>query len=109
MIHADDCHRRDQDHLGPCTVLPQKDRALDGPGRPASFIPTDLVNHPPHYKANGIEVIEVIEAFDLPAHLANVVKYVLRASRKTGTDTLTDLKKARWYVDRYIQRLEAGQ
>jgi hypothetical protein len=31
--------------------------------------------------------------------------YVSRAGRKTGADTVEDLKKARWYLDRYIARL----
>jgi hypothetical protein len=67
---------------------------------------TDPVNHPPHYKgANGIETIDVIEAFGLGFHLGNTIKYVLRAGRKNGA-TLEDLKKARWYLDREIARLD---
>ena len=42
----------------------------------------DPVHNPPHYKSGGIEVIDVIEAFELGFHLGNVVKYVLRAGRK---------------------------
>lgn len=61
----------------------------------------DLVNHPPHYQGKGIEAIQVIEAFDLGYHLGNVIKYVLRSSNKGGVE---DLKKARWYLDRYIQQ-----
>lgn len=62
------------------------------------------VDHPPHYQANGVEAMVVIEAFDLGFHLGNVVKYVLRADRK-GT-ALVDLQKARWYLDREIQKRE---
>lgn len=65
----------------------------------------DVVNHPSHYTYAGIEVIDVIEGFRLPYHLGNVVKYVLRHRHK-GTP-VQDLKKARWYLDRYIQRLES--
>lgn len=61
---------------------------------------SDPVNAPDHYRAGGIEAIEVIEAFGLGFHLGNVVKYVLRAGRKG--DRLEDLKKARWYLDRAI-------
>lgn len=61
----------------------------------------DLVNHPPHYVRNGIEAIDVIEAFGLGFHLGNVVKYVLRAGRKDMGDE--DLRKARWYLDRRIE------
>lgn len=63
----------------------------------------DSVNHPSHYNANGVEAIDVIEAFDLGFHLGNVVKYVLRAKSKNGVE---DLKKARWYLDRYIAKQE---
>lgn len=62
---------------------------------------TDLVNHPPHYKAKNIEAIDVIEAFGLGFHLGNVVKYILRAGRKEMGDG--DLRKARWYLDRRIE------
>jgi hypothetical protein len=62
---------------------------------------TDVVNHPPHYRANGIEVIDVIEAYGLGFHLGNVVKYILRAGRKGYGDD--DLRKARWYLDRKIE------
>jgi hypothetical protein len=61
---------------------------------------TDLINHPPHYKADGIEVIDVIEAFDLNYRLGNVVKYVLRHNYKGSPEN--DLRKASWYLDREI-------
>ena len=61
----------------------------------------DNVNHPPHYRAGGIETIDFIEAKDLNYRLGNVVKYVSRAGKK-DTDPLEDLKKARWYLDREI-------
>lgn len=76
----------------------------DGKGCPLCLPRLDqqTVNHPPHYSANGVEAMDVIEAFGLGFHLGNVVKYVLRADRK-GTPAV-DLKKARWYLDREIQR-----
>ena len=61
----------------------------------------DLVNHPPHYKAGGIEVIDFIEAKDLNFRLANVVKYVSRAGKK-DSDPVQDLEKAAWYLKREI-------
>lgn len=64
----------------------------------------DVINHPPHYKsAAGLESIDVIEAFELGFHLGNVVKYILRHTKKGSP--LQDLKKARWYLDREIERL----
>lgn len=62
----------------------------------------DLVNHPPHYKAGGIETIDFIEAKDLNYRLGNVVKYVSRAGRKPGSDPVKDLEKALWYLQREI-------
>ena len=62
---------------------------------------TDIINHPPHYKAaNGMEAIDVIEAFGLGFRLGNVIKYILRSEAKGAP--LADLKKARWYLDREI-------
>lgn len=60
----------------------------------------EMVNHPSHYQGNGIEVIDVIEAFDLGFCLGNVVKYVLRAGKKD--ERLQELRKARWYLEREI-------
>lgn len=61
---------------------------------------TDMVNHPPHYKAGGVETISFIEAKGLDYHLGNVVKYITRAGKKE--DELQDLQKARWYLERAI-------
>lgn len=77
-------------------------------GRPAkqlSSIFSDPVNSPAHYTAGGIETIDYIEAKQLNYHLGNVVKYVSRAGKKN--EMLEDLKKAKWYLDREIKRLES--
>ena len=63
----------------------------------------DMVNHPPHYKAGGIETIDFIEAKNLGYNLGNVVKYVSRADLKGNK--LEDLQKAKWYLDRAISNL----
>ena len=62
----------------------------------------DPVN-PAYYKRLKPEPIEVIEAWNLPAHLANVVKYIARWDAKGG---IVDLKKASFYLSRYIWYLE---
>jgi hypothetical protein len=64
----------------------------------------EAVDHPSHYKAGGMEAIDVIESFSLGFCLGNVAKYVLRAGRKG--DAVEDLKKARWYLDREIANRE---
>lgn len=65
---------------------------------------SDVVNHPPHYCTGAIDVIDFIEDKELPYHLGNVVKYVARHEHKGRP--IEDLKKARWYLDRYINKLE---
>lgn len=67
---------------------------------------TDNVNHPSHYTDGNIEVIDFIEDKNFNYHRGNVIKYVSRAGKKGPGKELEDLKKARWYLDREIQRLE---
>lgn len=64
----------------------------------------EKVNHPDHYKGNRFEVIDIIEDYGLNFNLGNVIKYTLRAGKKD--DEITDLKKAVWYLEREIGRLE---
>ena len=65
-----------------------------------------VINHPEYYGSadDPYEVIKVIEAWELNFHLGNAVKYIARAGYKG--DQLTDLKKARWYLDREIKNME---
>ena len=67
----------------------------------------DEINAPTHYRGNGMEAIDVIEAFGLGFRLGNCVKYVLRAGKKG--DAVVCLKKARWYLDREIAKLEEAR
>lgn len=60
------------------------------------------VDHPKHYNVGSIEVIDAIEAWKLGFNLGNVVKYVARADYKSNP--LEDLKKAKWYLEREIER-----
>lgn len=57
--------------------------------------------HNSYYMANGLEAIDVIDAYKLDFSLGNVVKYVLRAGRKTD-DCLEDLRKAKDYLEHAI-------
>lgn len=79
-------------HLSPCRSMDKK---------------TEQVDHPQHYGGadNPYEAIKVIEAWKLGFSLGNAVKYISRAGKKDGSPVLEDLKKARWYLDREIQRL----
>jgi hypothetical protein len=73
-----------------------------------SLIPptSERVNHPDHYKKGGIEVIDIIEAYNLNFRLANVVKYVLRCNYKSNS--IEDLEKAEWYLKRDIEKRKAS-
>jgi hypothetical protein len=64
----------------------------------------DMVNHPKHYTFGTIEVIDVIEDWQLGFHEGNCVKYIARAKHK-GNE-LEDLRKAKWYLDRKIKDIE---
>lgn len=66
----------------------------------------EAVNNPSHYggKDNLYEAIKVIEAWDLDFCLGNTVKYISRAGKKD--DTIQDLEKAKWYLERKIQKLK---
>ena len=62
----------------------------------------EQVNHPEHYQSSSIEVIDIIEEFDLNFNLGNVIKYILRADKKGFKKQ--DLEKAQWYLNRELQK-----
>ena len=63
----------------------------------------DPVSHPKHYTEHptGIECITIVE--HMTFNLGNAMKYIWRHDRKNG---LEDLRKASWYINREITRLE---
>jgi len=64
----------------------------------------EKINHPDHYQAKNMEAIEVIEAYNLNFSLGSAIKYILRAGKKPNEETIEDLKKAIWYLNREIER-----
>lgn len=64
----------------------------------------DSVHRPKHYqsKDGSIEVIQIIEQFELNYRLGNVCKYILRANNKHETPR-EDAFKALWYLCREIK------
>ena len=62
-------------------------------------------NNPPHYQGS-IQPIDLINAQDLNFNLGNVVKYVCRAGKKQGENILTDLEKAKDYINFEIERVK---
>ena len=68
----------------------------------------DPVNHPSYYCDGGIETLDFILAKGLNFLLGQVVKYVSRAGKKNPSTLLEDLRKAQFYLNREIRRLEAN-
>lgn len=66
----------------------------------------DNVNHPSHYTDGSIEVIDYIEDKRFCYHLGNAVKYISRAGKKDPSKEIEDLRKAIWYIERYISLRE---
>jgi len=72
---------------------------------------SDLINSPEHYVTGNFECIDIIECVtaDLSGTeavcTANCIKYLWRWKRKGGVESL---KKARWYLDRLINKLESS-
>lgn len=73
----------------------------------------DQVNHPAHYNASKIEVIEILDSVltsqpDLSPYqgylLGNVIKYLSRLTLKENP--LQDANKAKWYLERLIEGLD---
>jgi len=68
----------------------------------------DVVNHPPHYKVGGIEVIDFIKAKLTPEEFrgylkGNVLKYTSRAGHKD--DVTQDIGKLVWYANKLQETL----
>ena len=65
----------------------------------------DMVNHPPHYTAGGIECIEAIRAALTPDEFrghckANAMKYIWRERNKGGDESI---RKAIWYLTEMLK------
>lgn len=60
---------------------------------------------PTHYQGH-IQPIDLINAQDLNFNLGNVVKYVCRAGKKQGENILSDLEKAKDYINFEIERVK---
>lgn len=66
------------------------------------YVPSTLVN-PKHYSVmidgRSIQVVDIIEAFVVDdAHLAQALKYLLRAGRKPESAYIKDVGKALWWL-----------
>ena len=64
----------------------------------------DTKIEPIYYHMGNAECIDIAECFNF--NLGNVIKYVWRAGSKPDNPTIQDLRKAKWYLEREITRLE---
>jgi hypothetical protein len=70
----------------------------------------DMVNHPPHYNNGKVECIDAMESATVNKKgieavcTANVIKYLWRYETKNGIE---DVKKAKWYLDKLLTKLES--
>ena len=68
----------------------------------------DIIEHPAHY-TQGIECMDYIESHKLNYARGNIIKYVTRAGLKDESKEVEDLEKARWYLDREIERVKKAK
>ena len=92
---------------GQAVEIDQNSEAEAGARQCGADAGTEAVNHPAHYNKGKFEVIEVIEDWRLNFQLGNAIKYIARHNHKANA--LEDLKKAAWYLNDEIKRLEAGR
>jgi hypothetical protein len=69
--------------------------------------PEDTIN-PDHYKnhPSGIEAIQITEHMGFC--LGNAMKYIWRADLKHSDGGIEDLTKAKWYLDRELEKRNAS-
>jgi predicted HAD superfamily Cof-like phosphohydrolase len=80
------------DHLGIAAPVPTQDFNVEEPPQ------ENEVRHQNYYKGRtGMEVIDVIQEFELTFEEGNLIKYILRHKKKG--QPLKDLKKAAEYLD----------
>jgi hypothetical protein len=66
----------------------------------------DMVNHPPHYTSDpsGVECIQITRHRNY--NVGNAIKYLWRAGIKDDAKQIEDLKKAIFYINDEIDRLQ---
>ena len=73
---------------------------------PAEGVKSKAIDHPEYYK-QGIEAIEFIDSHRLNFSLGNAIKYIVRAGHKPNEQAQEALRKAVWYLEHEIERLDA--
>lgn len=79
-------------------------RTVPDDGAQPALGPTDWT--PNHYRGNGLQPFDVINAFGLDFYEGNALKYLLRWRKKNGIE---DLVKARTYIQQLIDREQSAR
>lgn len=69
-------------------------------------IKDDPVRHPSHYTDGKYECIEYIQCKGYEFELANAVKYITRAGKKSPGKEIEDLRKAIQYLEFYVDSVK---
>lgn len=92
-------------------VIGEKPVSIESIRKPFDFVNpytsvADVVNHPSHYTNGKVECIDAIESATVgktgieAVCVANVIKYLWRYEDK---NSLEDIKKAQWYLNKLIE------
>ncbi len=90
-VNQAEMERRKQDPYGARKVMKE-------------ILEREMVNHPDHYQGGKLEVIDIIEDYNLGFSLGNAIKYILRADKKGNKKQ--DLEKALWYINRELSKFK---
>jgi len=68
----------------------------------------EKVNHPKHYNQHpsGVECIDIIRWYTFNVGVA--MKHLWRSGKKPGETAIEDIKKAIWYLENEVGRLEGN-
>ena len=98
------CGARWSDFAGACMKQEEARREIQA-SRADTYVP-DPVDHPSHYTSDpsGVECISVTRHRNF--NVGNAIKYLWRAGLKDADTQIQDLRKAIWYIENEIDRLE---
>lgn len=102
---CDECKYHSDNTMGLCELLGSVEEEVELPPIiKAADVTTDAVN-PAHYKTGKYECIDVmIETLGIDFVkgfcIGNAFKYLYRFKHKNGVE---DVKKARWYIDKFVE------
>jgi len=97
------------DLIGCAVIVAEGKRFCSPEHEKEATVGYEFVDHPRHYNEHpgGIECIDVIE--HMTHNIGAAVKYLWRVGLKPGEGYKRDLEKAKWYINREIERLDKAK